>query len=77
MSSQNVPAENSAAQARTAFQASSLETPPGILRQSHAQHLSLPLERDSRSPPCPVAQPVSSLARGDVLRGENAADWIP
>ena len=40
-------------------------------------HAPLPLERDSRPPPCSLAQPVSSLARGDLLRSENAADWIP
>ena len=40
-------------------------------------HAPLPLERDSRSPPCSVAQSVSSLASRNLLRRQDAADWIP
>ena len=40
-------------------------------------HAPLPLERDSRPPPCSMAQSLSSLASRDLLRRQNAADWIP
>src|ERR1700730_8853841 len=44
-----------------------------ILKNRDALHSAISLERNPRTSPCPVAQPVSSLASRDLLRRENAA----
>src|SRR5580704_15033601 len=44
--------------------------------KTHALYLSIPLERHSRTPPHPVAQPLSPLANRNLLWREDAADRI-
>src|SRR6266550_8167161 len=48
-----------------------------ILGKRHALHSAILVERNSRAPPHPVAQPLSAVADRNVLWREDAADRFP
>src|SRR4029077_2541279 len=43
---------------------------------SHALHASISMERNPRTSPRPVAQPLPLVASRDLLRGQDAADRL-
>jgi hypothetical protein len=50
---------------------------PGILQKAHALYSSLSLERNPRASAGAVAQPISAVANGNLLRRQDAADPLP
>src|SRR2546421_4936121 len=48
-----------------------------ILGKRHELHSAILVERNSRAPPHPVAQPLSAVADRNVLWREDAADRFP